>query len=134
MFVNSDWRAGMENVAREIDNAFGECVRVIPTRTKPNMQAIPLYDEAFVVTATFTWRSKMVFKQNSGTMFQTQEPFLETRVPTFTFSRHNLPRGLTHLMQIERLCDGTIFEITSIEPDGVSRITAHVNQLGRQKQ
>ena len=134
MFVNQDWRCGMENVAAAIDDAFGECVIVTPTLFKPNHQPIADTATAFQTVATFTWRNVVKFKQNSGTAFQTQEPFVESREPVFSFSRHNLPMALKHLWQITRLCDGNVFEITKVEPDGVARIVVNAVQLGRQEQ
>ena len=123
-----------ENVASTIDDAFGECVIVTPTVFRPNHQPMPDASQAFQTIATFTWRSKIVFKQNSGAMLQQQEALIETRAPVFSFSRHNLPMSLQHLWQVTRLSDGNVFEISSVEPDGVSRILVQTKQLGRPTQ
>ena len=135
MFVNTDWHAGMQDVSLSINGAFGEPVIVTPAGDKrPNFTPRPDVSNAFETVAVFSWRSKLVFKQNSGTMFQSQEPIAETRVPTFSFDRNSLPWGLQHLDQITRACDGATFEITRVEPDGVSRIVAHCVECGRQSQ
>jgi hypothetical protein len=133
-FVSENWHAGMLGVSASIDESFGELVRIIPTSKRPNMQAKPQPEHAVEVLAVFSWRAKMVFKQNSGTAMQTQEGLIETRVPIFDFSRDALPWGLQQLDIIERVCSGEKFEIKNVQPDGVSRIVVDVVQLGRQSQ
>ena len=59
---------------------------------------------------------------------------VETRKPIFSFSRDALPWAIERGDVIERTCSGEKFEVTNIAPDGVSRITVEVVQLGRSSQ
>jgi len=133
-YVSESWHAGMQNVSAEIDESFGEPVKIIPCDKRPNFQPQPQPEHAVDAVAVFGWRSKMIFKPNSGTAMQTQEPFIETRVPVFGFSRNALPWALRQGDIIERLCSGEQFEVKTVEPDGVSRIVYPCLQLGRQSQ
>jgi hypothetical protein len=60
-------------------------------------------------------------------------PLVETREPIFQFSYGVLPFELQQSYRITRCCNGAMYEVTNIKPDGVSRITVNVVQLGRQK-
>jgi hypothetical protein len=131
-YVSNGWLGEMQNVSAEIDETFGEGVRIITTERRPNFEPKPSPENAVDVLAVFSWRSKLIFKPNSGTAMQTQEGLIETRVPIFSFSRDSLPWAPRQGDVIERLCSGEQFEVKNVEPDGISRITCPCVELGRQ--
>ena len=126
----TDWHSGMQGVADTIINAFGQTVIVTPCVRKPNFDAVPIPERAVTLQAEFLWRSKIIFKQNSGTSFQTQEPMIETRVPVFRFAIHDLPFFLNAGDQIELCSNGDVFRVKYTETDGVALYEAHCDQLG----
>ncbi|MCW2284910.1 hypothetical protein M2323_002736 [Rhodoblastus acidophilus] len=132
-YVQTNWLAGMQDVSASIDQEFGEVVTIIPCKMRPNFRPQPLEDHAVTLMAVFSWRSLMVLKINSGTTTRA-DPMAESRKPVFSFSREALPWALNSGDLIRRECSGDVFEITGVEPDGVSRIVARTTQMGRQSQ
>ncbi len=133
-YVSNGWLADMQGVAAENAATFGEPLLLIPADRRPNFQATPDPSRAFTVQGVFSWRSKMLFKQNSGNALQTQEPFIESREPIASFPRDALPWSIRLGDQVQRLCSGDLFEVKGVEPDGVSMTTLRLLQLGRQSQ
>ena len=129
----SEWHSEMQGVAADIADTFGETLTITPCVLKPNFGTIAQPEHAVTVQGVFSYRSKIVFKQNSGGAMQTQEPYLVTREPIASFPRAALPWALSRGDRITRCCDGSEFEAKSVEPDGVSMIVAKLVQLGRQE-
>ena len=61
-------------------------------------------------------------------------PLISTRHPVFSVKACDLPYQLRQSYRITRCHDQTIWEITDIQPDGVSRLSIDVVQLGRASQ
>ena len=59
-------------------------------------------------------------------------PLVSTSEPIFQFGYGVLQWPLRQSYRITRLCSGETFEVKDVKPDGVSRICAHVVELGRQ--
>ncbi len=132
-YVSNGWRSDMQGVSATIDETFGEAVRLIPTEKRPNMQARPQPENAVELLGVFSWRSAMAFRAEGG-LAGAKSGLIETREPYVTFSRDALPWAPQQLDQVQRGCDGALFEIKGVEPDGVSRITCRLVELGRSSQ
>jgi hypothetical protein len=137
LFPGSDnWRAGMQDVSAAIDEAMGEAVMVTPATVPAiNFPGTPDPSKAVTVTAVFTSKAKSVLMGSEGKMGgHTVSPLVETSEPIFQFGYGVLPFPLRQSYRITRLCSGETFEVTNVKPDGVSRITVSVVQLGRQSE
>lgn len=136
MLFETNWRGGMQDVSAAIDEVMGECVTVIPAKPPAvNFQAIADRACAVTVTAVFTQRPKTIIGGGShgGSRGNIQvSPLISTSEPIFSFAYGVLPWPLMQGYQIER-CNGDLYEITDIKPDGVSRIEVSVNQIGRER-
>ncbi len=130
-YTSNGWRSAMQGVSREIDQTFGEAVRLIPTAKAPNMQAQPQPEHAFELLGVFSWRSAMALRTDGNPVTGGKAGLVETRDPYVSFSRDALPWAPQHLDQVQRRCDGALFEIKGVEPDGVSRIVCRLVELGR---
>ena len=130
-----EFRHAMRDVAIEIDMMFGERVLVIPTRSRPNFMPENVMSAAFETIAAFTWVAKLVFddapKARSGSGGYDVSLPISSRDPKFSFNVHTLPQPLMRAYRLQRCCDGTIWDITNLKPDGISRIVADVVQIGR---
>ncbi len=132
-YVSNGWLPDMQNVAAEIASTFGEALLLIPCDRRPNFQAKPDPSRGVQIQGVFTWRSKMVFKLNAGDSSR-QSGLADSREPVASFPRDALPWSINLGDQVERLCSGELFEVKSVEPDGVSMTTLRLLQLGRQSQ
>ena len=132
-YVSNGWLSDMQGVAAENAATFGEPLLLIPCDRRPNFQAKPDPSRGVIVQGVFSWRSKMVFKLNAGTS-PGQDGLAESREPIASFPRDALPWSIRLGDQLERLCDGTLFEVKGVEPDGVSMTKLALLQLGRQSQ
>lgn len=133
----NNWRSQMQDVAAEIDGAFGESVTVTPmTRTVNHSATVDNSRAPVTVCAVFSWRSEMAFNnRNSRAVSSTNidtAPLISTRKPCFSFRFGVLPFALRQAYQITRLCDGSVFEVKEVKSDGVSRVEVEVVQLGRE--
>jgi hypothetical protein len=135
-YLNSTgWRESMQTVAGKINAAFGEPVLLIPCDKQPNMQAQPQREHAVSLVAVFSWRSALALKTGNLAMNRGEGGGLvETRDPIATFARADLPFAIDHGDQIERCCDGALFEVKHTEPDGVSKVVCKLCQLGAPSQ
>jgi hypothetical protein len=137
MMFETKWRSHMQHVAAAIDGAFGELVSVTPTTRSPNLMAKldPSLTPA-TVSAVFSWRSEMAFNHSNSRSISSGSietaPLVSTRKPFFSFKCGELPFALRQGYQIERLCDGSLFEVKDVKSDGVSRVQVEVVQLGRE--
>lgn len=127
----------MQNeVSAAIDECFAECVRVIPVEPGPaNFPGTPQPDTAVSATAVFL-SPAMSIRMNTdrGREYGRSVPIISTSKPTFSFSYGALPWTLYQGYQIMLPRTGEIFEVTDVQPDGVSRIVAQVTQVGRQSE
>ena len=131
-----EFRHAMRDVANEIDMMFGERVLVIPTRSRPNFMPENVMSAAFETIAAFTNKSKLVFddaksRRSVGTGGYDVALPIQSADPVFSFNVHTLPQPLMRAYRLQRCCDGTIWDITNLKPDGISRIVADVVQIGR---
>jgi hypothetical protein len=126
----------MQDVAAAIDETMGELVEVTPidsAATKPNFSAVMRPDKAVRAIAVFTSTPTHVFGKPSGGKYAGSyevAPLITTSKPVFSFAYGALPFPLRQHCRIERCCSGELFEITDIQPDGVSRIACTVVRLG----
>lgn len=131
----TNWREGIAAASAKIDALFGEALVITPCYQVPNYPAVPYLKESIEVQGVFSYKAD--FALNTGDSFNHRRGgggVVETRKPIASFSRAQTPWMLEHGDQIARLCDGSLFEIISIEPDGVARIVCNLNQLGRANQ
>jgi hypothetical protein len=138
LFPNSNWRTEMQMVSGAIDETMGELVTIIPfILPKVNFPAVPdRLNPARTVTAVFKNKAKTVIMGNEGKIGggHAISPLVETSEPIFEFSYdvlRSLPYAINQGYRIERCCDGAVYEVTNIKPDGVSRVCVTVVQLGR---
>jgi hypothetical protein len=136
LFPGTDnWRAGMQEVSAAIDETQGELVTVTPASVpKVNFASVLDPSRSVTVVATFMNRARTVIMGNEGKMGgHSLSPLVETSEPVFEFS-YDVLRSMPYLLQqsyrITRLCNGAVYEITNIKPDGVSRTCVKVVQLG----
>lgn len=136
LFPGTDnWRAGMQDVSAAIDDTMGELVTVTPATVPAiNFPSVPDPSKAVTVIAVFTSKSKLIPMGEGRAGGHTISPLIETSEPIFQFGYGVLPFRLRQSYRITRLCSGETFEVTNVKPDGVSRITASVVQLGRQSE
>ena len=135
--VADTFRGYMAECADAIDDIMGERVIIIPTIRKPNFQPVAENGKAFEVVAAFTYVSELAFSASGGGKgrFQgtvTTDPMLpvQTRKPLFSFNANTLPFPIQRGFQIQRCFDASLWEATTVKPDGVSRIAVEVVQLG----
>jgi hypothetical protein len=127
----------MQDVSAAIDETMGEVVFITPVLRRPNFPATPDESQRSQVVAVFFWKAKSVFREEGGKKGYAGQssftPLLEvsSRDPVFTFTAKALPFPILQGYRIERRCDGSAFEVTSVKPDGVARVTVDVVQLGR---
>ncbi len=126
-FTNTDWRTAMQGASLEIDDRLGEDLIVTPCVKRPNFDPAPDEANAVQLRGVFSYRAETVFK--AANLLP-----VESRKPIASFSHAALPWALQRSDQVQRCCDGAIFEVTDIKPDGVSRVTCDLVQLGRQAQ
>jgi hypothetical protein len=137
LFPGSDnWRAGMQEVSAAIDETQGELVTITPARaTKPNFASVEDSSRSFTVVATFKNKSKTIIMGSDGRIGgHSLSPLVETSEPVFEFGydvMRAMPYPLQQSYRITRCCNGVVYEITNIKPDGVSRTCVKVVQLGR---
>lgn len=137
LFPGSDnWRAGMQECSHAIDDTMGELVTVTPASVPAtNFPSVADPSKAVTVTAVFTSKAKTIIMGGEGkTGGHSVSPLVETSEPIFQFGYGVVPFPLRQPYRITRLCSGETFEITSVKPDGVSRIIVNVVQLGRQSE
>jgi hypothetical protein len=136
MLFQESWQAGMLDVSAAIDEVMGECVTVIPvTVPAPNFQGIADESRAVTATAVFTHKAETVIMggnhgRDSGRV--SVSPLVSTSKPVFSFGYGVLPFPLLQGYRIER-CNGDLYEVTDVKPDGVSRIDVSVNQMGKER-
>ena len=134
LFPGTDnWRAGMQEVSAAIDETQGELVDITPaTVQKVNFPSVADPTRSVTVVATFKNKSKTVIMGNEGKMGgHTLSPLVESSEPVFEFGYGVLPFPIQQSYRIARRCNGAVYEVTNVKPDGVSRICVHVVQLGR---
>jgi hypothetical protein len=137
LFPGSDsWRAGMQDVAAAIDETQGELVTITPTTAPaPNYPSVPYPAKAVTVVGVFKNKAKTVIMGSEGKIGgHSLSPLVETSEPVFEFSYdvlRSMPFALRQAYRITRLCNGDVYEIVNIKPDGVSRACVKVVQLGR---
>jgi hypothetical protein len=137
LFPGTDnWRAGMQEVSAAIDETQGELVTITPaTAPKPNFPSVADPSRSVTVVATFMNKSRTVIMGSEGKMGgHSLSPLVETSEPVFDFGYDVLravPYPLQQSFRITRLCNGAMYEIINIKPDGVSRTCVKVVQLGR---
>jgi hypothetical protein len=134
-----NFRGYMVEVAEAIDQEMGEMVTVTPTIAPPNFSPIAQPSKAVNVVAVFAWISETGFssadsKRTSGNREIDLAPLVQTRKPRFSFKANCLPWPILRNYMIQRHCDATIWQVTAVKPDGVSRIECAIVQLGRQTQ
>lgn len=135
----NNWRAGMQDVSAAIDESMGELVEVTPYvgTPLPNFPAVPDPSKAVTVTAVFTNRAKsIIMGENSGRIAfgHSISPIVSTSEPIFSFGYGALPFPLRQGYRIMRLCNRALYQITDVQPDGVSRVEVRVSMLGREKE
>jgi hypothetical protein len=138
LFPESDsWRAGMQECSHAIDGAMGELVTVTPASVPAaNFPSVADPSKAVTVTAVFKNKAKTVIMGSEGKMGGNSiSPLVEiqTSEPIFEFGYGVLPFPLQQPYRITRCCNGVTYEVTNVKPDGVSRITVNVVQLGRRR-
>jgi hypothetical protein len=129
------YRGYMAECADAIDELMGERVILTPMIRKPNYQPQPERDKEIEVVAAFTWVSKTSFSGagngkihgSGGTAFMLP---VESRKPLFSFKANYLPFPLFRGYWIQRCVDASLWEVTVVKPDGVSRMAVEVVQLG----
>ncbi|MEH2476190.1 hypothetical protein V1281_002640 [Nitrobacteraceae bacterium AZCC 2161] len=129
------YRGYMADCADAIDDLMGERVILTPTIRRPNYQPEPETSKAVEVIAVFTWVSEMSLGGSGkgktygsgGTDFVLP---VQSRKPLFSFKANYLPFPIQRGFRIQRCVDASLWDVTDVKPDGVSRIAVDVVQLG----
>ncbi len=133
-YMITDWRRGIGLVSTKIDEAFGEALSIIPCEAKPNFSPISYDEEAVTLRGEFSYRNKLVFRtSHAATAMSGDSGLIESRVPIVTLTHNSLPWEIHRGDRVRRETDHTLFEVTKVESDGVSRVTLHLTQLGLQE-
>ena len=125
-YVIGSWREGMQGVSAAIDKTFGETLTLIPCVLEPNMPSRGLNDEAVTLRGQFLYRQKLAFAHHAGG----DGPLIQSQEPIATFSHAALPYEINRGDRIRRETDQTLWEVTRVSSDGVSRVTCHLVELG----
>ena len=134
------FRAAMSDVADAINDEMGETVLITPYIAKPNFPSqLDVTRPAFSITAVFTHKAVTTFGNEEGKhkmpgRHDSLEVGISTSRPIFSVKACDLPFDLRQSYRIQRCHDGSLWEITDLRPDGVSRIEIRVVQLGRRSQ
>ena len=130
----NNWRAGMQDVAAAVEDTMGELVTVTPTMPrKPNAQSEPDNTRAVSAIAVFTSKASTAFGPTRSSGGVDIAPMIDTREPVCQFAYNAVPFPLSQGYFIQRTCSGEVFEVTRVQPDGVSSVICHVVQFGRIK-
>lgn len=140
MPFSSMFRDAASDMASAINETMGETVTVFPYAAKPNYSPVPDASRpAFSVAMVFTHKSEMAFSDKSayrpsGSRETDVAIAIQTRRPVFSVKACDLPYPLRQKDRLQRCWDKTEWEITSVKPDGISRIEIDVVQSGRTSQ
>ncbi|MGJ0512279.1 hypothetical protein [Methylocystis sp.] len=126
-FVNSNWRAGMARVSQSIDDTFGEQLTLIPCHARPNYAAEPYADKAVTLCGVIAQKSHLGFEM-AGSRLNAR---VEIASLCASFSRLDLPFAIHHGDRIVRRCDGQMYEVSSVNDDGVSRVECEIKCMGK---
>ena len=130
----NNWRAGMQDVAAAVEDTMGELVTVTPIKPRrPNTQSEPDEARAVSAIAVFTSKASTAFGPTRSSGGVEIAPMIDTRDPVFQFALNAVPFPLSQGYFIHRTCSGETFEVTRVQPDGVSSIVCHVVRFGRTK-
>lgn len=122
----------------QLDSHFGETVYVKGMATRPNFPASP--DPArppVAAVAIFTWKAAYTGAPPPRDQGERRIPWhadraappeISTRIPQFSFAAPCAPTMKRGDQILRR--SGELFEVTSVAPDGVSRLIVSCVQLG----
>jgi|GEM_PF-2550117 hypothetical protein len=127
-----NWRAGMQAVSAAIDQSFGERLTLIACLARPNFPTEPDASiKPVALQGVFSLRSELAFK-SGGSPGRGEAPgLIESRKPVASFSHADLPWQINRGDRVKRETTGEMYEVTRVEPDGVSRVTLHLVELGK---
>ena len=128
------FRDAMRDVASEIDLVLGERVGYTDAQSS-DYPPKNVMEAAFETIAAFVWVSKLVFDDSKHSRTAESGGFyvslpVQSRDPKFSFNLHTLPQPILRAYRLQRCVDGSIWDVTNVKPDGVSRIVADVVQIG----
>ena len=127
-------------IADAINETMGELVWVTPTLFKPNFLDSPdLSLQPFQITMVFTHKAHTAFSDKSayrptGSKEIEIAVAIQTRKPIFSVMACQLPYQIKQQYRIQRCFDQTLWSVTNIKPNGISRLEIDVVQLGRASQ
>lgn len=129
------WGAAIGRVSADIDDEFGEPIVITPCTARPNFQAEPDPSRPpYAVKGVFRNRSATGLGQHAGVKVDSRRPQVSFDINCLRYPLEQgtrVQRGRKTIGFVFSLgCD--MFEVTSVEPDGVSRVVCHLNQLGRE--
>lgn len=122
-----EWRDMMVNsVSPEIDRLLGgEEITIIPTMQVPNTPSAPDYTKAKTLWAIFHWPAKMALTRDNVPVV--------SRVPEISIGYYQLGDYKIHAnywIKVPRT--GETFQVSKVEPDGVSCVRLTLTQIGLQ--
>jgi hypothetical protein len=123
-----NWFDAEAQAHRDIQAEFGEPggFVTIPMTVRPNFPPAPDPTRPILeLQGVFEWTAQMI-----GVGLDQVK--VSSRNPTFTYMRCDLPYALRRADRLQRCSDASLFEVTNVEPDGVSGAVAELVQLGRQ--
>jgi len=127
-----NWRAGMQAVSAAIDQNFGERLTLIACLSRPNFPTEP--DRAtkpVTLQGVFSLRSELAFKSGGSPGRGDAPGLVESRKPVASFAHADLPWAIQRGDRVKRETTGESYEVTRVEPDGVSRVVLHLVELGK---
>ena len=140
MLFADQFRAAMTECAAAQDELMGEIVTVQQVSIKPNFPGVVTNAPPVNVVAIFKWMSETGFSTNDSKRIsqsrdgEVMAPLITTRKPRFSFKANTLPWPILRGYRITRCVDQTIWDVTSVKPDGATRIDVAVVELGRATQ
>ena len=140
MLFADSFRQAMADCASAQDELMGEIVTVQQFAARPNFPSQSTGVAPVNVVAIFTYASETAFTgADSKRLSQSRDveimaPLVTMRKPRFSFKNCVLPWPILRSYRITRCVDGTLWEVTSVKPDGAARIEVAVVELGRSTQ
>lgn len=128
------WKQDITAASDTVDETFGEPLAIVPAlaNANVNVQAHPDFANRHETVGVFCQPFHEGLTQDGrshqrGLTFATSEPHA-------TFSRRNLAWAIQPGDFVQRCCDGTLWQVKRVRPDGVARVVVDLNIMGVPRQ
>jgi hypothetical protein len=132
-FQLNTWKDGMQAFAAEADRQFGEPLSIIPMTRRPNLDAVRDTSRPIAeITGQFTYRAKDAWPGGGSGQRHDKHPLpVNSREPIMILSTCSLPYVIK-AGDIVKRCNGSQYEVQTVEPDGTAQIEYKLLMMGVQ--